>query len=449
MALLSKVISWTGNGLDADQVITGVGFQPKAGIFFSSARGDSDGAFVDSSGIMVGIAGETQTGGFPTQYVVGFSESDAASTTSVRGSWAGTEIAEPGTGRISGGWIIATGAGIPGVSYWVKLISFNTDGITVRWKGETSTDPALYVDRFHAILFGGADITGAKAVQGTVPITGTSFSVTGAGFQPDFVFCIGGTQNPTTDEPTTSDNARIAFGCASSSARFWSMGCQSETNITMTAQYNMNKTFYTDSCLTMITYDADSDYLKIDLDSFDVDGATFGILLNPGATEKAWFLFIKGGKWEAGNKAKATVTGNDTFTLGDSTITPKSVLLGMQRNTVSGLVVASYEPCIGAAHSITATEQRVVGGCGVEAIATTTNKIRKENRIIMELTGGATPAVTSDATLNQMNAGNFVINWATNGGSAALVGYLVAGDAPVPTEVLKDPIYSGIIPFPR
>jgi hypothetical protein len=271
----------------------------------------------------------------------------------------------------------------------------------------------------------------AIVLNWTLDSTGATEVVTGTGFAPIAMLTLDSARN----NNVSSSAMHFSIGCATSSSLFWSVGVVGDVDDTMTSGMRFARRFSTDACVTRLATNGTVNSLW-DVDSFDSDGCTLGVVDAPDATFVAPLLFVKGGVWEAGNKAKATGTGNDTFTLANGSLTPLGILLGTAHTTTANtLGDGVYSFCFGAGSTANPTRgsavNNAVGITGPEAINTQADTFRATDSIIEELTGGEPPVETSEAWFDTASAGSFIIDWAVNGGSAALIGYLAVGAAAV------------------
>jgi hypothetical protein len=239
---------------------------------------------------------------------------------------------------------------------------------------------------------------------------------------------------------------RCSLGCATSASRFWSLALCATDGDTMTNTMNWNRAMRTDACLERFGNNADSTDARWKLNSFDSDGATLGVVDAPLVTTfVAPLLFIKGGVWEAGTFAKSVsgTGGAQTVTLANGSLTPVGVLLGTTNQTAVGISIDDATLCLGAGSTPSTTRGSAVNNClGIaapEAINTTADRFRATDAIIEELTGGTSPAETSEAWYRSASAGAFELEWANpNGTTANLIGYLVLGSEPPPPPQLTD-----------
>lgn len=409
MAFAIVTGTWIGSGATPQTVSLPGGFGTPIAIIArmvgqaaAPAAGSPAANAVLSMGFGTRRGGATQTG------CVGFFSADNVGTTDV-GSTYNTTLLH-----------VLSAAGT--TDYTVALDSFGADAFTISYSSAANANG----DFFEYVAIVADD---AIVLNWLMDSTGATEVVTGAGFQGNVLFGLDA------DAPTAgSINARIAFsfGCATSATAFWSATIMATDNDTMTSTQNWNKALRTDAFLERLGADSDVTNARWNLASFDADGCTLGVVDAPGSTDRvAPLLLIKGGKWEAGSKLKATVTGNDTFTLADASLTPSGVILATLNQVGAGITLGNYNMCIGFGSTPNATRGSAVnnvgGVTGPEADPTTTDRFRATDSVIEELTTGG--AETSEAWYDTASAGSFIIDWAVNGGSQSRILYLAAGPA--------------------
>src|SRR5687768_3642516 len=162
MALLTKVGAFTVTNTLSNQPITGVGFQPKAVIFWSVYR-SADDAWSTSSIAMIGMS--TGPSNSYSVAAIGLQQGGGTNTASRIAAKALT---------------FDTGGG--GIEAEADLISFDSDGFTLDFTNATSGDIRIFY-----LALGGDDLTHAKVVNWAMPTTTGPKAVTGVGFQPDLI----------------------------------------------------------------------------------------------------------------------------------------------------------------------------------------------------------------------------------------------------------------------
>ena len=257
-----------------NQTIAGVGFQPKAVVFFWTRQ---------------------TAAGFTAAYNagVGFATSAAnervVSITALDGSGRSDEgRRRSDTNAI----LILAGGGPPtAVLGQAGLTSFNADGFTINW---TVNDGVAYL--IHYIALGG-DITNALASTFNLSTAGGNQAVAGVGFQPDFVMFLWSFVEAV---DTSTSNAEMGIGFARSAASRGAIvvaGRDSNGS-------NRNKRWQqrTDSTILLLdptvnppNQDAIADFVSMDANGFTINKSDA-----PAAATPIFFLALKGGRHSVG-----------------------------------------------------------------------------------------------------------------------------------------------------
>jgi hypothetical protein len=186
------------SGVDgATQTVTGVAFEPKAGIFILAGPQASGGVFGSDHWTGIGIADDD--GG--QAVMTAMSDHNSASSNTARAQSSNLVVLAISTG----GSTIASAS-----------VAFTSDGFTLTWV--ENTDTTAY--RVLYYLIGGSDITGTDVVAWNSNSSTGNQSVTSVGFQPDFLFNLGGMGLGTTDPGSTSNRANMGVGFATTAASF-------------------------------------------------------------------------------------------------------------------------------------------------------------------------------------------------------------------------------------
>jgi hypothetical protein len=350
------------------------------------------------------------------------------------GIFIGDGVATGTAGRVRNTTILHVLSGETTTDYTVSLDSFGNAAFTVSFSSIGNAQN----DIIHYAIWGGADLTDAIVLNSTLNSTGATQSITGAGFQGDVLFCLD-SDLATTNTPTT--NMAMSFGCADSYVNnFFSLAITATSGDTMTSNMNWNRAIKALHCIERLTINANTSDSSWDLDAFTSDGCTLGVNNAPSNTDRiATLLIIKGGIWSGGNATKNTGTGTQTLGLSMNGNTIRGVLFGFN-SAALGIqdAVVSNEINLVFGFGSTANTTRgsavnnVIGIAAPETISTTADRFRATDAVIEELTGGTSPAETSEAWFRSVGSDTFTIDWAVNGGSAHPLVYMAFGDKPIP-----------------
>lgn len=280
MALNAKVVSFllSDGVVGTTQAITGVGFQPKAIIFFwGGSLSATDEQASANTRFGMGFAVSSTDRGYQSSFIEDGAATMNTAVVSGRDGCIGTSAAGAQDGR------------------W-DLVSMDTDGFTLIVDIDAPLASAV---RVHALCIGGTDLT--NAVGGQFNRTGATGnqSVTGVGFQPDIVFFFSTGQGG--PYPDFDAAARWNFGAAISAAQQLTLWGFSED---ATAASNTEKYMRFDECI-FNEINAGFAHQRATFVSQDVDGFTINWLTGTN-THPHMYLALKGGEWLIGNDATET-----------------------------------------------------------------------------------------------------------------------------------------------
>lgn len=291
MAFSNKAGTFNKIGTVASQAVTGVGFQPKAVLFFSSYQSGSFNVLAENTWLTYAITDGTTTFG--------------------RSSVMNNYNAGPGAGGTVGFSYQAnaipvigiTGGNTPTLKALAAVTSLDVDGFTLNWTTNDGATPAFFY-----LAIGGTDITGAKVLAFTPHGRVGQQSVSGMGFRPSVVMFFPGFS--ATFPVTDSVSAHHGFGVGVSAAEQWAVsGWQKGTGArpAYTTRYQRD-----DRCLviqpeivitasdsffdgTDRTFEAEASFVSRDIDGFTIDWQQ----AESGRT--VYVLGLKGGRYKAGS----------------------------------------------------------------------------------------------------------------------------------------------------
>jgi hypothetical protein len=191
----------TTQAAPATQVVSGVGFQPKAVIFFWTRQDVTD---TKQDHIRAGYGFTSGSGG-----------QRAVALASDHGLDANT-AADTGRMQSDTSVILMLNDGAPALGAEAQLVSLDGDGFTLNWISNEGRS-----DIIHFIALGGTDLTGAQAGTFTKQSGTGGQPVGGIGFQPDFLMLMS-----INSALTSATQGKVNLGFASSSAKEVSIGVQ-------------------------------------------------------------------------------------------------------------------------------------------------------------------------------------------------------------------------------
>ncbi len=293
MTFYSKVGSFTAPAGAGYQSTTGVGFTPKAIIFWYGAVSNSSGAWHGGGTSYTG--GNASGMGFVTA-----SGSGAVGLTEYINAPADIYNCHSATAIYC-----YTLAGTLSAS----LSSLDSDGFTLYWP---STISGVTI---HYLALGGTDITGAMVKTWTAKGSTGSQSITGVGFKPSVVINIG--TSDTSGPPHVSAGTAwgpIDSGAMDGSGNQWARSDRFYNNC--------NRYELTNACIVGVDVNTGVDY-QAAYTSMDSDGFTIN-WSKCAAAAYFYSLCLTGGSYQVGNWVKSTSAASDTITLG---ITPQAIFV--------------------------------------------------------------------------------------------------------------------------
>ncbi len=331
MALDVKTGHFSKNtgGAPVDDAITGVGFLPKAMMFWGNPRitaneANAEGDIAYSFGVTDGT----------DDACLGMSSDDGNATGN------GFD-----TVRNDAVWVTVTDNATT-VDARASLKSFDADGFTVTWDVNDAVASVV-----HYMAWGGADLTDVDVANFTSSTTAspTTQNVATSIDTADFVI-MGMTQFSTTVNSVASFSS-FSIGCASSTTARWVVNSKIRHG---TGNSNVAQQFKTDEIASTLGSSAtlvqEGDFAGFTASGFDITWTTNF----HGSPKQCFFLTMKGGQWEVGDDAAPTSTGNKAYT---TAFQPEGVFVaGMKRTTVG----AGFEDIVltcGAANSTTTEEE--------------------------------------------------------------------------------------------
>lgn len=383
MALQTIVGSFTGSGSTGNQAVTGLGFQPKAIIFFNNkATTDGDSAISTDGPFNFGMAVSTSSryaqaedGG-----TVGDSNNNIATATIIEANNAQT------------------------ITGQADFVSFDAGGFTVSWAtGKTSTHVFQY------LAFGGSDLTNVGIKTLSTPAATGNVAYTGVGFKPDAIILVGsGIGTP----PTSAGQAQLGlgFGVSSTQRGYISFG----DGATAARKEMTTKVFG-------VVADQATTLEEADLVSLDSDGFTLNWTTRVTGDFVA-VLCLKGGQYFVGSDTQKTTTGTKATT--GVGFQPTAILLGSANAVASSSIGANLRLSMGAGSATTAR-----GSQWLDNTSTTYNSNMDRAHILQMKTGGVSVTTQATADLSSLDAGGFTLNWSVADATAREFIFLAMGSA--------------------
>ncbi len=403
MALSAKVVSFllSDDVVGTTQAITGVGFQPKAIIFWWGGNTSAVDSVVNDN----------------SHFGAGFAES--ATERGCIGAWVNNNEATMETAVcIREDQIAATVDGTDlTVGRW-DLVSMDADGFTVIVDQDASVANG---PRVHALCLGGTDITNVDFGAFTKAGATGNQAVAGVGFQPDVVFFL--TTGEGGPSPDSDSTARYSLGVARSAAEQMVLHGFSEDGL---GESNTER-YHNHSECVMGRINSSFAQQRGSLVSLDADGFTINWLAGT-ATLPVLYLALKGGGWKIGNTFTSTLL--TTISVSGFGFAPKGVMV-LSHCAVSastpGTMQANMMLSVGAGDS--PTSRRCQSDQEDDALATSSVwKGISFDEVYQNLTGGGGMVGEMDIQSFDADGITFVMDDADP--SARTFGYVACGDTP-------------------
>ena len=386
------------------QSITGVGFQPKAIIFFWT-RQTAQGFINSGPGALTGI-----NSGFGS--ATGSANNEAVSTTSVDNS------ANSDEGRrrsVTNSIIFLSAGGLPTLQAQAGLTSLDADGFTLNW---TTNDANAYI--IHYIALGG-DVTNALAgTFNLLPGAGNQ-AVAGIGFQPDFVLFW---WSFTEGAETNSLGGELGLGFAKSATARVALVNSGRDNVANNLQKRWQQRNNAAILVLNPGTSPPASYAVADLVSLDANGFTINKTTAPAAATPIFFLALKGGQYNVGSFNQRNGAGTQSIV--GVGFEPQEIMLASFNLVALG---APYTPVGGGAISIGAAQSPATrGGIWYQDRDIDRSVADMYTSTANALTLAFVPnTVNAQADLTSFDADGFTLNWTTADATTRQILYWAIG----------------------
>jgi len=260
------------------QPISGLGFQPKAVIFFWTRQ--------DAEGLLANIRSGYGFASSPSnESAIAFASNNGVAVfAAVTGRWQSLTSS-----------ILILNDGAPSLVAEAEITSFDADGFTLDW---ITNEPRA--DIIHYVALGGSDLTNAIAGSFQKTLGPGIQTVTGVGFQPEFVMFL--SANAATVGAPGDPHGKANLGFAASPSSRASMGVLLED-----ATLIRNTWVYARSDRAFVELNnSGGEETRIELASFDPDGFTLNKEVNTASGQYIHYLALRGGRYRVGNFLKTS-----------------------------------------------------------------------------------------------------------------------------------------------
>lgn len=399
MAMQVKVGSFTQIAGAGSQAITGVGFQPKAIIFYFSTttapwRGD----------IYMGIG--FTTGPTESFALGGSSRDNVASSINAR------RMAAKAISQVDGNLSV----------HEADLTSFDADGFTLNWGADGSGVGNTIVNY---IALGGTDLTNAKAMKWDAGAATGNQAVSGVGFQPGLVMHAG-YGNQATALPNSSDTFSFSIGVMDSAGNQWATALRGDNGVNPS---NTARNQRTDSCFLEIFSNSNTN-ARLSFVSMDADGFTVNRNVAPGVAQPVISLCLKGPNFKAGSFAKDTGASPDAQSVTGIGFPPKGLILSSVKNGANPTPAVHSLWSFGAASG--AADERGIAVRDEDNVSPTDAQSHQSSSVLTLVDTTAVSTVTDQLDLTSFDPDGFSGSWTTNSATAHEILYIAVGDTNFP-----------------
>ncbi|MEJ0073178.1 MAG: hypothetical protein WDN27_03830 [Candidatus Saccharibacteria bacterium] len=361
----TKVGSFTVPSSTGNKAVTGVGFRPKAMLFFANRRA-SDGTSTTTSQNLEMV-----------MTILGM-----ATSSSARAAIYSNDDYTAGDPRVAGNEVLDVQSANAVSQFSADFTSMDADGFTLNF---TNANATAYVVNYMAL--GGSNLSANITHIVPASVNGSQ-STTGVGFRPDAAIFIGGS----------------VFG----GSRGMGFASGANNQVTNSSNYDvglnaLGRYQRTDEVYAQITGSVKQ--VEASLTSFDADGFTLNYTTTDAGNSDIYVLSLKGAKFKAGSFTQKTSTGTQSTT--GVGFQPTGLLMSTVQNTASSSIDANQiVQSLGASDG---TNQANV----VTADNNHGNSSLDRTKLYTALADDATPTVQAAASLSSFDSDGFTMNYTT------------------------------------
>ncbi|MGI8548111.1 MAG: LamG domain-containing protein [Gemmatimonadaceae bacterium] len=414
MTMLTKTGQFNASTVTGNQSVTGMGFAPRALIFWTVGATNND--EFNTVSFAQGI-------GFTTGPSNSYAQSSIAATTASTATYR----------RVESVAILQTDSTATLVLRRADLVSLDSDGFTVNWTAAITSGGFGII---HYLALGGSDLTGARVVNWQMPGTAGAKAVTGVGFQPDCVIHAhaGGV---TTLNANATAQATFGLGVMTANGDQWATAYAGNSTSANARDQETNQT------ITLVDT-AGSVSAQAAFGSMDSDGFSLNFSI-AGGVYQSISLCLKGGRYKAGRFIKSTATAPVAQAVTGTGFAPKAVLLaGVEDIVRTGGLTGAMAFGLGATDGTSGFATSLYGA----ATATRTNN--DDSAKVYTKDNGA-KTVVAEAGMSSIDTDGFTLGWTTNDAVATSILSLAFGGSTVAAMAYRETILAtaGLVSYWR
>lgn len=293
------------------------------------------------------------------------------------------------------------------------LVSFDSDGFTLNWIIANATQRII-----NYLALGGDELTDVFLKQFNCPTTTGSQATTGVGFKPDAVILF--TVLISTTPPSVTQYSLPSFGFATQNLDQATVNGRGEPAISIT---NNEKTQRTDNIIDVTN--GGVSFARASITSFDSDGFTLNWTTAPTSARSMWALCLKGGRYNVGAFNQKTSTGTDQ--INGIGFKPKALLLASFNNVATTSIVANQHMSIGIVSD--QTNRGCIWYGDQDNIETSIADSDLDRTKVIKMMTEGTPTTNAAADLSSFDSDGFTIDWTTADATARQIVYLAFGSS--------------------
>ncbi|MGH9922531.1 MAG: cadherin-like domain-containing protein, partial [Nitrososphaerales archaeon] len=379
------------------QNITGVGFEPKALLLFTTGQNNT---------------------GFDDVYSFAMGFSDGNSSRSI-GVYSKDDAETSNAGRAHGKQVLRIlGTGTPSIAAQANLADFHGDGFAINW---TKNSPANSTINY--LVLGGVNLTDVKVGSFKANnVTGQQI-VSGVGFEPDLVMFMHAHR---ATEAGMAPNAYMSYGFAKSPTERAAIAV---TSVDAEPVSDTKRLQRTDRAIVSLAPGSGTIDAEADFDSMNPDGFTIDWINAPTKTDRVYYLALRGGNYDVGSFDSSILEIPQSVT--GVGFEPKGLILTSFGRSAVSSVQSDNRISLGIAHDSGDGNERTIWTVDRDIAGATitarSSDISKVIRFATENSNGTASIIRTEADLQSFDPDGFTVSWTENDLISKQIIYIVFG----------------------